>query len=252
MLTRSGTVLACGRGDSGQLGLSVDPMGAIPVSSSSLIPRPIAPGRFAGLAIASIAAGAACSMAVTVDGGLYTWGFGDNHQTGSGSGKDSNIPFPLIPDAGTGSGAEGGAAASSSSSSSSSSKAGKAKHGGEMRGGRVVGCGMGGQHAVALATPIGHAAGDWAAAGIALSEEETAVVEDPLEGEEGSSDGDEGEGGINAWQADEPDQDQAMGQAKGDADADGEEEEDGEGEGEGEEPEQKGQEPAAKRARKGE
>jgi len=165
VLTGGGAVLAMGRADSGQLGLSSTPHGRLPIAASSFVPRHIPAASFGGSLVSSITASACTSGAVTVDGRAYAWGFGESSQLGSADGEDENMPHAIV-----------------------------SKAAGDMAEARVLAIGMGGQHAVALAVAGAKAAAILASAEVSGS----AVVEDPIapeaDGEDADDDGGEDEG----------------------------------------------------------
>jgi hypothetical protein len=194
LLLASGRVAAMGRGDSGQLGLSEDAHASVPVAASAFHPTLIPAHRFTSalphaaaatsagsapapvpvpVAVAQIAANSCTSAAVTVDGGVYVWGFGENGQIGAPKARDENLPFQLLPGGGgamaaapqlVGSGAGAGAAADGAAVASTTVAGVKRPRkgaggkggapvpaGGEMLGARALSVGVGGQHCVALA-----------------------------------------------------------------------------------------------------
>ena len=177
-LAGDGALYAVGRGDSGQLGLSGSAREAIPVAASAMIPVQINPARFAPPAEAAadssssssasssssgcnavvcISANTCSSAAVTADGRLFAWGFGESGQLGNGGSRDENVPYAVLP-------------------------AGKGV--GDMKGAVVRGVGMGGQHTAVLAAG-GQALAD-AAAAIAggTSDKEYALDEEPAKADD--------------------------------------------------------------------
>lgn len=81
-------VYACGRADSSQLGLSdTQPKSGDYEASLKAVPFDDATMR-----IVSIAAGDTHSLAVTGDGKVYTWGFGDEGALGHGVANDEHRP----------------------------------------------------------------------------------------------------------------------------------------------------------------
>jgi regulator of chromosome condensation len=191
VLTGGGAVLAMGRADSGQLGLSSTPHGRLPIAASSFVPRHIAASAFGGSPVAAITASACTSGAVTVDGRAYAWGFGESSQLGSHVGEDENMPHAIT---------------------------GKAA--GDMADARVLAIGMGGQHAVALAVAGPKAAAILSSAEVAgapLVEDPEAVETDEAEeGAAGEAEGgdDDGMGGAGSEAGGEAESDDDTGEGE--------------------------------------
>ena len=155
-LDSTGRVWAWGRGDSGQLGLSRAPgAGGIPVASASFVPLAMPASRFGGHRVVAVSANSCSSAAVTADGGLYAWGFGESGQLGTGRGADENVPVRVMV--------------------------------GALAGARVVAVGVGGQHSVVLAEGGAAAAAAIAAAPAGATD----IVEDPVVAEDDGDDDDD-------------------------------------------------------------
>jgi Regulator of chromosome condensation (RCC1) repeat len=187
-LLSSGRVAACGRGDSGQLGLSEKNARHehLPVAAACVRPTLVGLNNniFMDKHIVSLAANACTSAALTSDGHLYMWGFGENAQIGNGlPAVDENIPLCVIP------GSKGDLSGTSA---------------------RVACIGVGGQHTVVLASggfalesvasALADAMDATEAATIALEKANAAadrlgrkydIVEDPVEEEEDDLDEDD-------------------------------------------------------------
>lgn len=184
-LAADGAVFSLGRGDSGQLGISGSAREAIPVAASAPLPVQIAPSRFASgsasgcSAVVAVSANTCSSAAVTADGRLFAWGFGESGQMGSGACRDENVPFPVLGGKGCGDLAGEGVA--------------------------VTGVGMGGQHCVVLAyggkalaaalAVVTGPAGASAGPEFALDEEPAKAEDKDDEEEKGEGEGDEEDDG---------------------------------------------------------
>ncbi|XTZ13904.1 Ig-like domain repeat protein [Micromonospora echinospora] len=90
-LTSTGTVLAWGDNDSGQLGNGT--------TTDSNVPVPVA--LPAGTRITAIAAGSAHSLALTSTGTMLAWGYNGYGQLGNGTNTHSRVPVPVALPAGT-------------------------------------------------------------------------------------------------------------------------------------------------------
>ena len=88
-LSRDGLVFSWGRGDSGQLGLSLD----APTSIS--IPQQIPPQYFSNIPVTQLASGSNHCLALDSSNQLYAWGFGEMMQLGNGKEKDEFIPYKV-------------------------------------------------------------------------------------------------------------------------------------------------------------
>ena len=228
-LGADGSVWAWGRGDSGQLGLSASAAAPIPVAASAFSPVQIPPSRFAPAAAGGsggggaapappvsaadgdiaaaasssaapaggctaavcVAANTCSSAAVTADGRLFTWGFGESGQLGTGRSRDENVPYGVRGRAGAGGFTADAARA-------------------------VVAVGLGGQHCVVLVDDGGRAAA-------AVPAEQSVVVEDPPKdeggGAAGAGVGEEEDDGMGAGMGEAP-----AGGDGGGSDSDGESE----------------------------
>jgi regulator of chromosome condensation len=93
-LTRDGGVFSWGRGDSGQLGLvaSADARGRLPMACGAFTPRQLPPSAFSRAPIVALAANGCSSCALTADGTLFSWGFGESGQLAHGRSADENVP----------------------------------------------------------------------------------------------------------------------------------------------------------------
>lgn len=87
ILTGNGQVWASGRADWGQLGIDLPDN-----QRAAALPQPIT--TIPGLG-RLIAAGGNHNMVVTLDGTLYTWGYGEMHQLGHGPDEIARYPKPV-------------------------------------------------------------------------------------------------------------------------------------------------------------
>lgn len=93
IVTKDGALYAAGRGDSGQLGVSADASDKPPFAAAAWKATRVPQQHFAGSAVVH-AAGAGCfSLALTADGTVWSWGFGEMSQLGNGTEKDEVVPF---------------------------------------------------------------------------------------------------------------------------------------------------------------
>ncbi len=93
MLASDGSLYAMGRGDSGQLGLSASKEDKPKFAAASFLPQRIPQQRFGGSAVVQVAGAGAFSLAVTADGNVWSWGYGDMGQLGNGTDQDEVLPF---------------------------------------------------------------------------------------------------------------------------------------------------------------
>jgi alpha-tubulin suppressor-like RCC1 family protein len=93
-LTRAGAVLVWGSHADGKLGLG-DPVVSAEARSDLLAPHRLKEEAFAGLGVVGLAAGADHTAAITEDGGLWLWGFGQHGALGFAEGTNENRPRRL-------------------------------------------------------------------------------------------------------------------------------------------------------------
>lgn len=79
-LSDDGVVYTLGRGDDGCLGV-LDPTSG---GATKETDEPLRVDALDGKSVAMVGTGANCSFAITADGHLYSWGFGENLQLGNG------------------------------------------------------------------------------------------------------------------------------------------------------------------------
>lgn len=84
-LDADGAVYAWGNGANGRLGIG-------PTTTNYLTATPVAvdPAAFGGVAVAGVVASASHSVAITEDGGMFTWG--NNSNVNLGNGTSANVP----------------------------------------------------------------------------------------------------------------------------------------------------------------
>jgi regulator of chromosome condensation len=93
VLTSEGALYAMGRGDSGQLALSADGITKPKFAAASFLPQRIPQQRFGGAAVVQVAGAGAFSLALSADGKVWAWGYGDMGQLGNGQDEDEILPF---------------------------------------------------------------------------------------------------------------------------------------------------------------
>lgn len=93
MLSSEGAVYAMGRGDSGQLGLSASKDTKPKFAAASFLPQRIPQQRFGCAPVVQIAGAGAFSLALSADGKVWSWGYGDMGQLGNGADEDEVMPF---------------------------------------------------------------------------------------------------------------------------------------------------------------
>jgi len=93
MLAADGALYSMGRGDSGQLGLSANKDDKPKFAAASFLPQRIPQQRFGGSAVVQVAGAGAFSLALTADGKVWSWGYGDMGQLGNGADEDEVLPF---------------------------------------------------------------------------------------------------------------------------------------------------------------
>lgn len=92
LLTEAGELFAVGRGDSGQLGLSAPGAAQPPPGAGSSTPLRIPAQRFGCSAVTHISAAGMYSYAMTADGRVWSWGYGEMAQLANGEEQDELLP----------------------------------------------------------------------------------------------------------------------------------------------------------------
>lgn len=86
-LDEDGTVYTIGRGSDGRLGLE---------NAEEIYEKPQVVESLRGKPCIQVAAGVSTSYAITSDGHLYAWGFGENLQLATGDEDDRNVPTRCV------------------------------------------------------------------------------------------------------------------------------------------------------------